>query len=118
MEIRTPRQGAIAAPSAIELDRERALTIRWSDGVCGEIPLSELRRVCPCATCRALREQLAQNPLTVLPQQSAGATAAAETAELVGNYALRLLWKDGHDTGIYDYGLLRTLSERFAASKK
>jgi hypothetical protein len=28
-------------------------------------------------------------------------------AELVGNYAIRLRWTDGHDTGIYAFALLR-----------
>ncbi len=30
-------------------------------------------------------------------------------AELVGQYGLRITWADGHDTGIYDYELLRSL---------
>lgn len=28
-------------------------------------------------------------------------------AELVGNYAIRLRWTDGHDTGIYAFTILR-----------
>ena len=27
--------------------------------------------------------------------------------EPVGNYALRIVWSDGHDTGIYSYDHLR-----------
>jgi DUF971 family protein len=30
-------------------------------------------------------------------------------AELVGRYALLIRWSDGHDTGIFDYELLRSL---------
>lgn len=37
--------------------------------------------------------------------------ATAENVELVGRYALRILWRDGHQTGIYDYELLRRLGD-------
>jgi len=37
--------------------------------------------------------------------------ATVASAELVGQYALRITWADGHDTGIYDYELLRSLGE-------
>jgi DUF971 family protein len=30
-------------------------------------------------------------------------------AELVGNYAIRFRWSDGHDTGIFDFRFLRSL---------
>ncbi len=32
-----------------------------------------------------------------------------ERAELVGAYGLKIVWNDGHDTGIYDFALLREL---------
>ena len=32
-----------------------------------------------------------------------------DEAELVGRYALRIRWKDGHDSGVYDFALLRSL---------
>ena len=32
-----------------------------------------------------------------------------ESAELVGNYALRLRFSDGHDTGIYSWQYLREI---------
>ena len=31
--------------------------------------------------------------------------------EPVGNYAVRIVFDDGHDTGLYSWGLLRELSE-------
>ena len=30
-------------------------------------------------------------------------------AALVGNYAIRLVWTDGHDTGIYAFTMLRAV---------
>jgi DUF971 family protein len=34
----------------------------------------------------------------------------AESVQLVGNYALRLIWKDGHTAGIYEFVYLRSLA--------
>ena len=32
-------------------------------------------------------------------------------AKLVGNYAIQFTWSDGHNTGIFDFRFLRSLSE-------
>lgn len=98
------------APVQFDLDRKAGLRIRWSDGYEGVLSLAELRRSCPCATCRADREEAQRNPLRVLrstpnPQDQ----VTVVSAEVVGRYALRIEWKDGHNTGIYDFGLLRRL---------
>lgn len=105
-------------PASIELDRERELRITWDDGKTSRLPLAELRKHCPCATCRSNREQQGSNPLHVMPPQAdqAAMTQAAD-AELVGNYALRIRWSDGHDTGIYDYALLRRLADELSAGQ-
>lgn len=91
------------------IDRGSALRIRWADGHVSELPLAALRRACPCAACRAIREAPPE-PLRVLQRVSAAEDMVqVEAAELVGRYALRIRWKDGHDTGIYDYRTLRGL---------
>jgi DUF971 family protein len=65
----------------------------------------------PSADARELREQMAHNPLTVLPSSSApGAGPLTATgAELVGRYAVRIRFSDGHDTGIYSWDYLREI---------
>jgi DUF971 family protein len=99
-------------PVEIELRRSAALRIRWADGVETTIPLAILRKSCPCASCRTAREEQTSSPLTVLRRVGdERAMVTAVRAELVGHYALRIVWNDGHDTGIYDYALLRTLGE-------
>ena len=87
---------------------EQRLTIDWSDGVTSEYALAQLRGQCPCATCRTERESQADNPLLILKSDPTGLRATG--AELVGNYAIRFRWSDGHDTGIYDFRRLRALS--------
>lgn len=99
-------------PLELDLERSVRLRIRWADGAESRIPLERLRASCPCATCRALREERARNPLLVLPKAtSAAALSTVEKAELAGAYALRVTWRDGHDTGIYDFRLLRELGD-------
>jgi DUF971 family protein len=92
---------AAPAPSAVELDRTRALTLRWPDGSVATFPLGELRAACPCAECRGLREQ--GRPVGPPP----GTAIEARGAELVGGWGLTITWSDGHSTGIYSWGVLR-----------
>jgi DUF971 family protein len=97
-------------PVTIDLDRRRELRIRWADGRECVYPLSLLRRECPCAACRESRNDPRPSPLRIVPAAPEQEDmVVARTAELVGNYALRIIWKDGHDTGIYDFRLLRAL---------
>lgn len=99
------------APRRLDLKKDRGLTIEWQDGSTSYYSIAYLRRMSPSAEARALRDQLASNPLTVLPSSGAGSTGplVAECAELVGNYALRIRFSDGHDTGIYSWSYLREI---------
>ena len=56
-----------------------------------------------------LREEMAKNPLTVLPAGGSRGPLVAESAELVGNYAIKIKFSDGHDTGIYSWAYLREI---------
>jgi len=87
-------------PEAVELDRDSGLTLRWPDGTELRFGLEELRVNCPCAECREKRERQ-------LPVWSGPRPLRAEGAELVGAWGLSLRWNDGHDTGIFAWGLLR-----------
>ena len=98
-------------PRHLDLERDKGLTIEWSDGARVFYPLAYLRRMSPSADAKALREQLAANPLTVLPASaSKAASLTALSAELVGRYAIRIRFSDGHDTGIYSWRYLREIA--------
>jgi len=73
--------------------------------------IAYLRKWSPSADAKELRESLASNPLTVLPAGAVGDGRAltAVGAELVGQYALRITFSDGHDTGIYSWSYLRQI---------
>lgn len=97
-------------PTAIDLKKDRGLTIAWSDGTSSYFSVAYLRRLSPSADARVLREQMASNPLTVLPSSSASqGPLTALGAELVGHYAIKIRFSDGHDTGIYTWEYLREI---------
>lgn len=97
-------------PLALDLKKDHGLTVTWNDGVTSFFPIAYLRRWSPSADARVLREQMAKNRLTVLPASaSSSGPLTALGAELVGNYALRISFSDGHDTGIYTWEYLREI---------
>lgn len=99
-------QRIIHRPQKLTVDREAAaLRIRWVDGHESSYRLAWLRRVCPCATCLDAQRTAAADPLRLVV--GPGPSAAVAGAELVGNYALRIIWADGHDGGIYGFSALR-----------
>jgi len=101
--------GAAPRPVHLDLDRERGLEIAWDDGHRSFYPVAHLRRASPSADAKALREELARNPLTVLPAAKSSGPLTAVDAELVGNYAIRIRFSDGHSTGIFSWTYLRSI---------
>jgi len=95
-------------PVHLDLKRDEALTVRWSDGRESVYPVAYLRRMSPSADAEQQREALATNPLTV-SSSSGGGPLRAERVEPVGRYAVRLVFSDGHHTGLYTWAYLREI---------
>jgi DUF971 family protein len=81
-------------------DGARQLEIDWADGHTGIYPHRILRGFCPCAHCQGH-----QGPIRFVE----GGSLELRSIDEAGRYALRLLWEDGHGTGIYHYAFLRAL---------
>jgi len=97
-------------PTNLDLKKEVALTIDWSDGTRSVYPIAYLRKMSPSADMRELRKSMAKNPLTILPDSmGSSGPIAAIGAEMVGNYAIKIAFSDGHDTGIYTWDYLRQI---------
>ena len=98
-------------PTELERLESDQLRITWSDGERRLYAVSELRKSCPCATCRDERQAAAEAPKQVLPVVDLAATQPLRVDQMapVGNYAYGLTFSDGHETGIYTFELLREL---------
>jgi ATP-binding protein involved in chromosome partitioning len=90
--------------SVIRRNSEGFLDITWRDGHFAAYSLYDLRCACACAGCV---HELTGQPL--LDPQSVARDIAAIELSLAGNYALRIAWSDGHDSGLYTWERLRSL---------
>jgi DUF971 family protein len=98
------RDQATHRPANVAVDKTKnKVSISWSDGHESNLSFEQLRAVCPCAECRAYKAD--DNPL----KQALVVSTGLESAQLVGNYALQLVWDDGHRFGIYTWEFLRSL---------
>ncbi len=90
-------------PERIHRD-DRAIAVTWEAGHVGVYPARFLRLNCHCATCRdEFTGRLMLDPASV-PED-----VRPDHVSLVGNYAIKVRWSDGHDTGIYTYEYLLRL---------
>lgn len=78
----------------------------------------KIRRACPCANCQELRGSTSHSdPLGIKGKKSMlqviDATLESSTTitslQSIGSYAIRIVWSDGHGTGIYPFALLEQL---------
>jgi DUF971 family protein len=95
-------------PADLAVDRSAGLLrVAWHDGHRSEYALTWLRANCPCASCREERRERALNTDLLKLNSGPQPSAVVTDAELVGNYALRFTWADGHGAGIYVFAALR-----------
>ncbi len=99
-------------PAHLDLERDKGLTVEWQDGSKSFFPVAYLRRMSPSADTKTLRETMAANPLTVMPTPKSNGPLVALAAELVGNYAVRIRFSDGHDTGLFSWRYLREIEPK------
>ncbi len=92
-------------PSEIVQSGPRQLTISWADGGRSLFDVRELRLACGCASC--VDEWTGQPRLD---PDSVAEDVHPIQIDPVGRYAIRISWSDGHDTGIYAFDRLRSLS--------
>jgi ATP-binding protein involved in chromosome partitioning len=83
--------------------RDDGLLIEWTEGAPETFyPARDLRLACPCAACV---EEMGGRPL--LDPATVPAGIRPVSVALVGAYGLRIVWSDGHGTGIYTFERLR-----------
>ena len=83
------------------------LVVSFADGASFELPCEYLRVFSPSAE---VRGHGLTEPLLVTGKHEVGISAI----EPCGNYAVKLVFSDGHDTGLYSWRFLRELGEQRA----
>lgn len=91
-------------PKEIEVNPD-SLKIVWEDGVESLLPARQIRAACSCAGCASEVTGERFIDLKKIPEK-----ITITHAEPTGNYAVTLHFSDGHKTGIFTYGLLRSLT--------
>lgn len=91
----------------IDVDRERSVTLTFDDGLRCTFALADVRRSCPCASCRGWRDRGED----AWPRPGSPETLRIEHAELVGAWGISFTWNDGHATGIYPWDAFRRWAE-------
>lgn len=100
-------------PEHIAISKSKGIKIDWQDGHHSEYSCAYLRDECPCATCTGAhgtepqKSSYSQPPAN--PFQMYKPAIKMLEVEPVGNYAIRIRWNDGHNTGIYSFDHLRRI---------
>jgi DUF971 family protein len=102
-------------PEHISISKSKGIKIDWKDGLTSDYGLRYLRHHCPCAVCTGSHGTPPQAPPieaidAASPFQMYQAPLKMVNVEPVGNYAIRILWSDGHGSGIYSFEHLRKIS--------
>jgi DUF971 family protein len=102
------------APENIRaLQDDRVFEIVWSTDRTDRLPYKFLRGQCPCAGC--VDEFTGIRTLdvnTVLDD------IHPVNLSFTGNYALKILWSDTHDTGLYTWDRLEMLCRQYTAASE
>jgi len=97
----------VITPTDIRLIRaENLLTITFSDGTTTSLPAEYLRIESPSAEVQGH----SQAEKKLIPGKRHIAITAIEP---IGNYAIRLTFSDGHDTGIFSWDILHRLGQEY-----
>lgn len=101
-----------ADPEHIAISKSRGIEIDWKDGHHSSYGITWLRDYCPCATCTGAhgtepRKKSSAEPPN--PFQMYKPREKMVNVEPVGNYAIRIVWNDGHAAGLYSWEHLRLI---------
>jgi DUF971 family protein len=92
-------------PTELRLDKDkRVLTVGFDDGQSFALPAELLRVLSPSAE---VQGHSPEQRVTVAGKKDVGILRV----EPVGNYAVRIVFDDGHDTGLYVWEYLHELGQ-------
>ena len=96
-----------APPTGIKLIRaERVVAVTWGEEGTVRYPARRLRCECRCAQCQDERTGVRTLDVSSVPED-----IGITDVQLVGNYAVKFVFSDGHDTGIYSWDRLYAIKD-------
>ena len=98
----------IAKKLTVDLSNQN-LRISWEDGHESNYPLDALRKSCPCVTCMGGHENMGKKVDPAVFLEEPENYREIRNINPVGNYAIQIVWSDGHDSGIYRWEALREM---------
>lgn len=96
-------------PEHIAISKSRGIQIDWKDGHKSSFDVIYLRDHCPCAGCTGSHGTTPRPKTSESPFPMFAPKLKMESVEPVGNYAIRIVWSDGHSTGIYSFEHFRKI---------
>ena len=103
-------------PKSIKVKDKKIMQIVWEDESKSDLSLKYLRDECPCATCKGetvlLKTYRPPVKKIITPEMY-----LVNNIETVGEYAIQITWKDGHNTGIYSWEYLQELEKGQESNK-
>lgn len=92
-------------PTEIRLHKDRrTLSVRFDDGVAYDLPAEMLRVLSPSAE---VQGHSPEQRTTVGGKRN----VAIAALEPIGNYAIKIVFDDGHDTGLFSWSYLHRLGD-------
>jgi len=88
------------------------IAIRWSDSSESFIDTTILRKACPCANCSGESDVFGNVYLNQKSKSLNKQGTIIIRYSYVGHYAIRIVWGDGHNNGIYSFKLLMSLDDQ------
>ncbi len=90
---------------------EGILELHWDEaGEPVRLPYRHLRGECPCAACRD-----EWTGARILDPATIASDIKIADMDLVGSYALKIGWSDGHSSGLFTWENLRKICDGFQA---
>ena len=93
-------------PIKIKKSDDSNLSIVWDDYTESRISLIKLRKACPCAICASELIDFSHSYKVYR-----GHEVEIADISVTGSYAVLIAWKDGHNTGMYEFQYLKELAE-------
>ncbi|HMN25436.1 MAG TPA: DUF971 domain-containing protein [Ignavibacteriaceae bacterium] len=104
-------------PKQIKIVDKDKLSLVWNDDSISLLTLKYLRDECPCAGCKGetiLFTTFRPPKPTILSTEM----YKIKSIDVIGDYAIQIGWKDGHNTGIYSWEYLKILEDGESSSDK